>query len=50
MEVPAVVTVAQVKWRRLLPVSMEAYADIFGIWPADAGDQDGSGDGQVAGE
>jgi hypothetical protein len=44
-DVKAVVTVAQTKWQRLIPVSMEAYADIFGIWPTDAGD--GSGDGQA---
>ena len=39
MEFPAVVTVTQVKWQQLVPVSMEAYADIFGIWPVDAGEE-----------
>jgi hypothetical protein len=44
-DVETVVTVARTKWQRLMPVSMEAYADIFGIWAADA--DDGSGDGQA---
>jgi len=34
-DVKAVVTMAQAKWRQLVPVSMEAYADTFGIWPAE---------------
>jgi len=46
-DVEAVVTVAQTKWQRLIPVSMEAYADIFGIWSTDAGETDGE---RMAGE
>ena len=44
-DVEAVVSVARTKWQRLIPVSTEAYADIFGIWPTDA--DDGSSDGQA---
>jgi hypothetical protein len=49
-DLPPVVSVAKAKWQQLVPVSMELDADLIDIWAADAGGQDGGGDGQVAGE